>query len=932
MSGCCHCASACLSRSPACIYYDAPATSPPLTLSPLPPSAAAPIDTSHLLPPPPAPSPRSIVSQGSCADPLSSYIACNVPEADCTSAPIAVGPIHLQLVSHGRGATLDARGQSRHFEVHTGAVLLLHAITLANGHSDTDGGTLMVDGGRVTLSNSTIVNSSASAWPTRVSGGAVYVTNGGHVAMVNSSSIVNATADHLGGALHVDEASCFSMTGNSKIIHATASRYGGAVCIDGTNSSLSMSSASAILNSSATDRFFGMGGAMNIRAGGTVVMTGRSTIANSVASGAAHGGGGALYMLGGSLTMLEASSIVNSTAAAGGGGAILCLAPLRPLSNIVTVADGSSIMHSSSGDHGGAVFMGGFMGGLSSIAVSGGSSILNSSAQTGGSISMDYPGATFILRASCIIDSMARSEGGAMYMKNGGTVTLESRSSIINSTAETGGAAYVMGRSSLSLADGSSIVNSAASTNGGALYLDDSRVMVAGSSMSNSNAEQAGGAVYIISGQIVLSNESMITSSSASPKHQLALSVKGYGGAMYIAGGSATFNSNSSIVDSYANDRGGAVYMTGGILAMTSSSILKSDAGTGGAMFVTGGSVSIADGRIIHSTAVRAGAFYLSDGIIFVSYSLIAHCHLQEPFVIQNGTLLGGNQWQRRLSHEGDGGANGGGTAILVGGELHLDNTTVEDITSYSHVGVIFTIASDAMGTGPLLSVTFTEFRQHECNGSLFSQQGPAQVLLRSITVTPLAGCNHAALASPAAFAGIGAKDCGETYLDREQRTWGVCSLQQGCVAEPLDGTSLTHLFCECPWPYFPDPALSDSVRAPYLQTGGCIEPMRLTEMAVVSKRVVVALSKPENAWHSLNVTLYVKGTDVDRPATWTVLNASQVMARSPWLHLPAISGETDAHAISSRVLDGRGSTEVQVQLVLKATGQRERAAPYEEM
>ena len=57
----------------------------------------------------------------------------------------------------------------------------------------------------------------------------------------------------------------------------------------------------------------------------------------------------------------------------------------------------------------------------------------------------------------------------------------------------------------------------------------------------------------------------------------------------------------------------------------------------------------------------------------------------------------------------------------------------------------------------------------------------------------------------------------------------------------------LQSLWCQCPQPEFADPAAASAVLAPYLPSGGCVAPMRLTNYAVVSQRVVVGLSKPDD-------------------------------------------------------------------------------------
>jgi len=126
---------------------------------------------------------------------------------------------------------------------------------------------------------------------------------------------------------------------------------------------------------------------------------------------------------------------------------------------------------------------------------------------------------------------------------------------------------------------------------------------------------------------------------------------------------------------------------------------------------------------------------------------------------------------------------------------------------------------------------------------------------------------------------------------------------------------------------------VGDQQYAPYLRSDGCITPMGLTDLTVVSRRVLMALSKPaskerdfaESMRRSVNITLHVEGNDVARPAGWSILNAALVRLRSPWLYIPAASGDTDAIAIS------RGKNEVLVLIVLSCAGLRERAEPYDE-
>ena len=101
------------------------------------------------------------------------------------------------------------------------------------------------------------------------------------------------------------------------------------------------------------------------------------------------------------------------------------------------------------------------------------------------------------------------------------------------------------------------------------------------------------------------------------------------------------------------------------------------------------------------------------------------------------------------------------------------------------------------------------------------------------------------------------------------------------------------------------DPAASNAQLAPYyplptanLLADGCVTAMLMTDLTVISTAVVAALRKPDSMETTINITIEVEGTDVAQPASWRVLNASLVLARSPLLRLPAEAGHTDAESI----------------------------------
>jgi hypothetical protein len=248
-------------------------------------------------------------------------------------------------------------------------------------------------------------------------------------------------------------------------------------------------------------------------------------------------------------------------------------------------------------------------------------------------------------------------------------------------------------------------------------------------------------------------------------------------------------------------------------------------------------------------------------------------------------------------SHSRGSSANSDGGCFLIGigdSELHLISATIEQSTSFDSKGMILAVESDPSGStsltrGPLVVATSTEFLQHACAGSLFYQMGPAQLFLRNISFTPLPGCDTTSLMSPAAFFNVTIKECGQTCTDNKGE-WGVCTstTSRPCTSMPVALTLLQSLTCECP----------DYRRICPVPSQRRLQ--RLVGFAVISKSVRIGLSKPmqmeadhpPEPW--LNVTLYVKGTDISSLVDWTLLNAWQILNRSQWLRLPAVTGETD--------------------------------------
>eukprot|EP00966_Prymnesium_polylepis_P094755 2193696-Prymnesium_polylepis.1 len=219
------------------------------------------------------------------------------------------------------------------------------------------------------------------------------------------------------------------------------------------------------------------------------------------------------------------------------------------------------------------------------------------------------------------------------------------------------------------------------------------------------------------------------------------------------------------------------------------------------------------------------------------------------------------------------------------------------------------------------------EFKQRDCDVNLFHMAGPVQLIMRRTSFSPLSPCSAAALAEPTRVADVTPLRCSETYVPNNNQRYGVCTTSASCVEVPMEGLALSSLNCSCfdptdPLRAFPNPEYPDEELSPYLPMSGCSEPMAMDQLLVISNEVAVALEKPDRPAQTVNVTLRMQGTDVGRPANWTIMNATLL---PDWLRVPTVTAQTDANAIAA------GLTDFPIALILNSTTLRERAGPYVE-
>jgi len=102
--------------------------------------------------------------------------------------------INKSLTIDGKGKTINANGQARMFKIVSGAAVIIKNLNLINGNAY-DGGTIYVDNGNLTITNSNLTDNKVSH-----QGGAIYNKKEGTV-IIDNAIFTNNYADSRGGAI-----------------------------------------------------------------------------------------------------------------------------------------------------------------------------------------------------------------------------------------------------------------------------------------------------------------------------------------------------------------------------------------------------------------------------------------------------------------------------------------------------------------------------------------------------------------------------------------------------------------------------------------------------------------------------------------------------------------------------------------------------------
>ncbi len=364
-------------------------------------------------------------------------------------------PISSAIAIDGAGYTISRTVDApefRFFLVESSGVLSLNEITLRNGggiNFYAGGGALYIDGGMLTLNNSTLIGNQSGDY-----GGAIY----------NDTGTVTVTGSDISG-------------NHTKYDGGAAYNIGGTLTV----------ADSTFAENSAPSR----GGAIYNDSSSTLMLTSTQLLSNTSQSS-----GGAIYNNGSDLTVTD-STIAGNRATATGG------AIYSASSSLLTVSD-STFTDNSSESGGGAIH-----NDSSELTVSDSTFTDNSAPYNGGAINNVNHGQV-TLTASTLHSNSTESGGGAISNDNSSELTVSDSTFTENSAPYNGGAIQNVYNSRLTLTN-SALLGNSTTSNGGAIYTDSSELTVRDSTFTDNRATYSGGAIEISnSSTVTVSNSSFI--------------------------------------------------------------------------------------------------------------------------------------------------------------------------------------------------------------------------------------------------------------------------------------------------------------------------------------------------------------------------------------------------------------------------------------
>lgn len=650
------------------------------------------------------------------------------------------------LTIDGNGATLNAAGLDRFFDVF-GASLTLIDVTIVNGDvpdAENGGGvrgdadsTIVVSGG--SIEDSAAVNAGAGA-ATAGSGGAI--ASAGDL-VVDGTSFSGNAVSRAGGAIELSAGASADISDATFADNATAAApgNGGALHITG--------AASATVDGSTfTGNTAAEGGALWNSAAGTLTVT-DSTLADNTANGAAADqGGGAVFTEGGDVAI--SGSMLNdnqATGTAGSGGAI------QNINGAVTVTrstiDGNTAQRAGGGIEAGPLLT------TTAPAVTGStaptSTVLDDVTLTdnsllgtprdGGGLHITGAGTVDVTGSRVLNNSAA--EGGGLWNSQAGAMTVTNTTISGNTAdgalADQGGGGIFTEGGDVTVGGGTITANRAtgAAGSGGGILNIRGNVTVETVDIERNTAIRAGGGIE--AGPILLdgapdpaSPETSTTltnvtlaqnttgrelgsTAGAAPGNGGGLHLTGSGtvgvigsivadntavegGGLWISGAGTLVLEGSEVVENTAtgdgaDQGGGGVYSDGGSVAVSGSFVAENAAtgaaGSGGGFLNVGGDLVVVDSAIVTNSAVRAGGGVEAAPLTGVDDS-------------RTTTLLSGVDLAANTVTGPPG--NGGGLHLTGAGDVAVDTSMVSGNTAVEGGGLWNSAAGSTVVTNSTIS------------------------------------------------------------------------------------------------------------------------------------------------------------------------------------------------------------------------------------
>ncbi len=463
---------------------------------------------------------------------------------------------------------------------------------------------------------------------------------------------------------------------DSSIADNIAERFGGGVYLSNNSTTIPGQltvTRSQVSRNEATDRSGG-----GLYAYQSAVTITQSTLSDNRAPDVSGDwAGGALYLAGAgaNLTVLT-STLTGNTAAAYGGGIYLSNSAAQVIIANSVISDNRTLRNVTANTGGGGFYLG--AAGASRLTVADSVFANNLSERAGGALF--YYGATnsvLTVTDSRFTDNRAANlHGGGLYVRQAATTL--TRVVVGGNTAlaagADGGGLYFEGSGAASTLERVEILNNRADDLGGGLY--------AGSTLTLRNATVSGNATNNRGGGLYAAGGTLTVYDSTLAQNATHLAVDGDGGALYTAVN--TTISNTQILSNTANDDGGGLYTSAGVLSLTDSALNGNTTGAGadadgGALYVNG-NATLTRVTLRGNTANRyGGGLYRANGDITLNQSTLA-----ENIAGNSGGALymgGGTLTTANSTFSGNhSGADGG--ALWINTNANLYNTTMFNNTA----------------------------------------------------------------------------------------------------------------------------------------------------------------------------------------------------------------------------------------------------------